>query len=101
MNIENMTVEELIANNKKLESDLNQYKLRYKLLTEASSDGLWDWEITTGKLYNSPRWKETLGFENNELSASLEMWKSRVHPDDLDGVMETIDKHLKGIVLAA
>jgi PAS domain S-box-containing protein len=97
MNIEDMTIEELIAHNKKLESDLNKYKLRYKLLTEASSDGLWDWEITTGKLYNSPRWKETLGFENSEINASLEMWKSRVHPDDLDGVMEAIEKHLSGI----
>jgi PAS domain S-box-containing protein len=93
----NMNIEELITHNKKLESELSEYKQRYKLLTEASSDGLWDWEITTGKLYNSPRWKETLGFENNEIGSSLEMWKSRVHPDDIDGVMEAVDKHLSGI----
>ncbi len=91
-----MNIEELITRNKQLESELNEYKQRYKLLTEASSDGLWDWEIATGKLYNSPRWKETLGFENNEMEASLEMWKSRVHPDDIDGVMEAINKHLGG-----
>lgn len=92
-----MNIEMLIENNKKLESELNEYKQRYELLTEASSDGLWDWEIPTGKLYNSPRWKETLGFENNEIDASLEMWKSLVHPDDIEYVMEAINKHLSGL----
>jgi PAS domain S-box-containing protein len=91
-----MTYEELLRENIQLKIELERYKQRYELVAEASNDGLWDWEITTGKLYNSPRWKATLGYEDDELQASLESWSSRVHPDDLDMVMVNINDHIEG-----
>lgn len=91
-----MTIEELKLENEKLKIELERYKQRYELVAEASNDGLWDWEITTGKLYNSPRWKATLGYEDDELEASLESWSSRVHPDDIDTVMGLINDHMEG-----
>ena len=57
-------------------------------------DGLWDWNIITNEVYFSPRWKNMLGFEIDEIENKLSEWSTRVHPDDLESVDEDINKCL-------
>ena len=40
---------------------------RFRLLLQASSDGIWDWDLKTRHGYFSPRWKEMLGYGMSEL----------------------------------
>src|SRR5690606_22024805 len=55
---------------------------RYLLAARGSHDGLWDWNLLTGEVYYSPRWKELLGLQDIPLGTSPDEWFSRVHPDD-------------------
>lgn len=55
---------------------------RYKLAMQAANDGLWDWNIRSGYVYYSPRWKTMLGFGENEIGDSAQEWHGRLHPDE-------------------
>ena len=55
---------------------------RLSFAMEGSNDGLWDWNIQTNEIFFSPRWKEILGYKDEELKNELSVWEELVHPDD-------------------
>ncbi len=67
---------------------------RFELAVRASNDGLWDWNLLTNETYLSPHFKEILGYNDDEIESSYEMWTSRIHPDHYDYVMQVLDGHL-------
>ncbi|MBS1857363.1 MAG: PAS domain S-box protein [Acidobacteria bacterium] len=69
---------------------------RWKLAIEGARDGVWDRNCVTGEIFFSPRYKETLGYEEHEIGNSASEWESRVHPDDKPSVLATLNAHLEG-----
>ncbi|PFG33826.1 substrate-binding domain-containing protein [Sanguibacter antarcticus] len=70
---------------------------RYALASAALSDGMWDWDVLSGSVYYSPRWKSVLGYAENEVGTSLDEWTDRVHPDDRDELSMAIAAQLAGV----
>jgi diguanylate cyclase (GGDEF)-like protein/PAS domain S-box-containing protein len=79
---------------------LRQSEERYALAATGANDGLWDWDIEAGKTYYSPRWKQLLGWNDEEISEDPKEWTSRIHPGDLLAFESALDKHLNGITPA-
>ncbi len=77
---------------RKNERRLREFNKQYALAIEGTNDGLWDWNIAEGTIYFSPRWKEMLGYKDDELKNEFETWESRVHPDDLEDALEEVAK---------
>jgi len=71
----------------KTAEELRESEERFALAIQASNDGIWDLNLETGEAYRSPRWKSILGYEGDEISGNFKEWESRVHPDDLQRVM--------------
>lgn len=69
---------------------------RIELALLGSNDGLWDWNITDDSIYFSPRWKEMLGFKDDELPNEMPSWQDRVHPEDLQSALDEIEKNING-----
>lgn len=69
---------------------------RWKHAIEHTTDGLWDWDLVTNKVFFSKQWKAMLGFEEDEIGESLEEWSKRVLPEDLEGTIGKVEKHIKG-----
>ncbi|UZN04784.1 EAL domain-containing protein [Cellulomonas sp. S1-8] len=69
---------------------------RYALAAEAANDGMWDWDLGTGVVYYSARWKALLGFTEDEIGATSHEWLSRVHPADRVTVDRALSHHLNG-----
>ena len=67
---------------------------RFTLAMRGASDGLWDWDLSTDKVYFSPRWKSMLGYEEHELDSSLNTWASLVHAKDKDFVLTRVQDYL-------
>ncbi|MFN8073904.1 MAG: EAL domain-containing protein [Kineosporiaceae bacterium] len=69
---------------------------RYALAAEAANDGMWDWNLDTGAVYYSARWKALLGFAEHEIAGTAQEWLSRVHPEDRPAVDHALAQHLAG-----
>jgi diguanylate cyclase (GGDEF)-like protein/PAS domain S-box-containing protein len=74
--------------------DLRDSEERYALAVRGANDGLWDWNLVTNSVYWSARWKSMLGYDESEIGATPDEWLTRVHPDDLGRVQETLAAHL-------
>ncbi|VXD25210.1 putative Histidine kinase [Planktothrix serta PCC 8927] len=83
-----------IQERKQTEEALRKSEERWQLALQGNNDGIWDWNIQSNEVFFSPRWKEMLGYEEQETCEHLTQWKKRVHPDDLPGVMKVIREHL-------
>ena len=68
-----------------------QAEERLALAIAGSNEGIWDWDRTTDQVYLSPRWKEIIGYADHELPNSLDEWKTRIHPEDLERVLAAND----------
>jgi diguanylate cyclase (GGDEF)-like protein/PAS domain S-box-containing protein len=80
-----------------MERKLRESEERYALALRASNDGLWDWNLKTNEIYFSPRWKEMLGYGEDEIGADPNEWFKLVHPDDRKRVQADLVSHLKGL----
>jgi diguanylate cyclase (GGDEF)-like protein/PAS domain S-box-containing protein len=69
---------------------------RYALAVQGANDGVWDWDLDTGRVYYSSRWCEMLGFAPGEIGDSIDVWTSRVHPDEGIEFQRTLQSHLNG-----
>ncbi len=70
--------------NKLAKENLTKSEERFNLAMNASKDGLWDWDITTDKVYYSPAYGEMLGYTYSEIPQQVDFWKGLMHPDDRD-----------------
>jgi PAS domain S-box-containing protein len=75
---------------------LRSSEFRWKFAVEGSGDGLWDWDIPKSTVFLTTRWKEMLGFTEDEIGSGLDEWSKRVHPDDLERTMADVQAHLEG-----
>lgn len=69
---------------------------RWRFAIEGAGDGLWDWNVSESSVFFSTRWKEMLGFSEEEIGHHLDEWEKRVHPDDKAQVMTDLQNHLSG-----
>ena len=69
---------------------------RINFAIEGSGDGVWDWNISTGKVLLSKRWKELLGHQENEIGEDISEWSSRLHPDEAAQVLAALQHNLNG-----
>ena len=72
-------------------SKLNDRDARFNYAIEASSDGLWDWNITNGKIYFSRSYLRMLGYYYEDLPGNLTTLKDYfLYSDDADTVMHRL-----------
>ena len=76
------------------EESVQEENERYILAMAAANDGLRDWNLRTGKIFFSTRWKQMLGYEENEIRDLPDEWFSRVHEDDIDRLKTMLDAYL-------
>ena len=75
---------------------LIESEARWKFAIEGAGDGLWDWNIQTGKAFYSPRYKTMLGFAEEEIGDTADEWSKRIHPDDAPGVFAALQPYMEG-----
>ncbi len=81
---------------KKKHTLISKLKERLELALLGNNDGLWDRDFTNNTVYRSPRWKEIIGYKDEELPNEVDVWTTRVHPDDLNKALKAIHDHLSG-----
>ena len=85
-----------ITERKKMEEELWKSREQFMLAVNGSQDGIWDWDLRDNSLYLSPKWKEMIGYADDELPSSFQTFENLLHPEDEPGVMDFINRYLKG-----
>lgn len=81
---------------KRFAEELRESQERFALAVSGANDGVWDWDLRSDEIYFSPRWKEMLAYDDDEVGNRPDDWFSRVHPADVDGLKKDISLHLSG-----
>jgi PAS domain S-box-containing protein len=82
------------------EAALRRSEKRWALALEANNDGIFDWDIGTGRVFYSARWKSLLGCREDAFGESLDDWHDRIHPDDRAAVLTAMRDCLEGRALS-
>ncbi len=70
--------------------DVHAERERLDLITRASRDGIFDWSLTGGDIYASPRFFEQLELTPDRPWAILSRVGRRLHPDDRKAVRQAL-----------
>jgi PAS domain S-box len=66
------------------EAALRENEERLKLAFAGAQEGVWDWNLETGAVLYSSRWKEMLGYAEADIEPHISAWERLLHPDDID-----------------
>jgi len=66
----------------------------HRLAMEATTDGLWDWDVPTGHVYFNPAYARMLG--EQDIAPKYESWGDRIHPDDKELILRSLNEHMVG-----
>ena len=83
---------ELARSNTQLKQQVTEYlqliesletrEQRYAMAVRSANDGIWDWDLKTNEIYLCPRWKEMLGYADDEIGTHPDELLDRIHPED-------------------
>ncbi len=71
-----------ITTRKQAEFALREAEVRLERAVRGASDGLWEWVVADNSLWFAPRFRELLGYAENQLKPHMEAFQELVHPDD-------------------
>ncbi len=79
----------------RIQEELRESEQRWQLVLQGTNEGIWDWNLKTDELFFSHRWKQMLGYQNEDLSNHINTWKALLHPQDEERVMLAVKAHLE------
>jgi PAS domain S-box-containing protein len=75
-------------------TDLKDYADCLTLALDSAKMGLWDWDLATHRVTWTVHHEMILGYEPGKSDRTFKEWEDRVHPDDLDRVMDMVQRSL-------
>ena len=82
-----------VTEQKQREDALRASDERFTLAVRGSTDGIWDWNVLTNEVYYSPRFKELLGYADDEMENVFAAFESRLLPEDVPRVHDALREH--------
>ncbi|WP_343692983.1 chemotaxis protein CheB [Chitinophaga sp.] len=72
--------------------ELTQSEERFRLVSKATNDSIWDWNLTNNTVWWSDNFYNIYGYSPDRESSSRTFWLEKVHPDDRARVQESISR---------
>jgi PAS domain S-box-containing protein len=95
MLVANTLIFSMTSRNRKISARLEDSERRFLLAMKGLNDGVFEYHPHTDKIYYSPRFKEMLGYQNDEFPDTLEAFNSHLHPDDAEQCWEIANRFFK------
>lgn len=85
-----------ITDRKHAEQNAIESESRYARAVMGSRDGIWDWDLINKSIYYSPQWKRMLGYEEDELTSSIDAWFKHITSNHLKAFQEQLAIVIEG-----
>lgn len=69
--------------------------LRYRLLSMATRDAIWDFNLVTKECYTNQMAKDLFGYPDSDMKDNYSWWTSNLHPEDKARVVECMDNAIR------
>lgn len=57
-------------------------RVRFELAIQATNDGIWEVDLISNEVFLSAKWKEQLGYKDDESQNEYLSWENLLHPED-------------------
>lgn len=71
---------------------LSQSEERFRLIANATTDAVWDWDLVNNQVWWSDSFYSRFGFEKSGNTQQTSFWLSRVHANDRNRVNESLQE---------
>lgn len=78
----------------RFEESLRESNERYELVTKATNDAIWDWNLCRNELYWSEGYAKLFGYAADGTEKNVHSWPARIHPDDVARVTNGLLKKI-------
>lgn len=75
---------------KKADIRLLEANERFEIITQATNDAIWDYDIVENTLFWGDGFKSLFGYDVEKITPTLETWTSHIHSDDLERVESSV-----------
>ena len=75
-----------ITARRQAEADVRTSRDRFDLVSRATNDVVWDWDLVTNELWWNDAFCTSFGYATDEIEPGIESWVGRLHPDDRERV---------------
>ncbi len=69
---------------------------RFRIVAGATSDVIWDWDLQAQSVWWNEGVTTLFGYDRDALEPGPESWSQRIHPDDLERVLQGIHAVIDG-----
>lgn len=73
---------------------LNRFNERFRLISQATNDALWEWNLNTGDLWANETHQQLYGLKAEDPVPAVEVWALHLHPDDRARILKQQEKYL-------
>lgn len=82
-----------ITDIKRREQKVKESETRYQFALQAAGKGIWDYDLTTGKVFFSKQSLDILQLSEHDDINTNSKWDDRIHPNDLNDYLNSIQSH--------
>ncbi len=75
---------------KQTEANLQESDERFQLVTRATNDAIWDWNLQTNDVWWNRAVKTMFGFKSEQVGQTADWWYEHIHPEDRERVVSGI-----------
>nr|WP_315156329.1 PAS domain S-box protein [uncultured Flavobacterium sp.] len=78
-----------VTESKQAEELIKKSNERFKYVTKATFDAIWDWDIKNDKIYWGDGFEKIFGYKLSKLKNNSTAWSQNIHPEDIKKITES------------
>jgi PAS domain S-box-containing protein len=85
-----------VTEHRRREQALRDTQGLWDLVTRATNDVIWDWNIPTGQVRWNDALSEVMGYDPSQVDGTVEWWSERMHPEDWERLRPSVEEAVTG-----
>ncbi|WP_166820495.1 PAS domain S-box protein [Thalassoroseus pseudoceratinae] len=85
-----------VTEQRESQRQVRESERRYRLISEAANDAIWDWELVTNQVTWNEGVQTRFGYTAEQVGPEANWWVEHIHPDDRERVVHGIHEAIEG-----